>query len=127
MGASLLALILLLLVQKRLLGALWLMLALIGFPLFTTLFFGEDPTRDLVIVGAPMILLICVVGGALAAQGFHRLPGEPGVWLVWSSLLVSLIPMLYFFIYPEAAFDFGVHMLISWNNGTPIDWSGNNR
>lgn len=127
LGASLLILVLILVIQKRALGALWLLMAVIGFPLFMTLFFGEDPTRDLVIVGAPMIILICVVGASIAAEGFRKLPGDPETWIIWIATLVTLLPTLYFFIRPEASFDFGVHMLISWNNGTPIDWSGNNR
>ncbi len=127
LGAALLVFVVILLAQRRLIAAVWILLAVIGFPLFTTLFFGEDPTRDLVIVGAPMIILISVVGAALAAEGFKRLPGSSTTWLVWSAALVTLLPMLYFFVHPEASFDFGVHMLISWNNGTPIDWSGNNR
>jgi hypothetical protein len=127
LGASVLLLLATLLIQQSIRAAIWVLLVVICFPLFTTLIFGEDPTRDLVIVGAPMILLICVVGSSLAADGFRRLPGLPSTWLVWAATLVSLVPMLYFFVYPEAAFDFGVHLLISWNNGTAIDWSGNVR
>ncbi len=127
LGASVLALIVILLLVKRGLHVWVIVTALLLFPLFTTLFFGEDPTRDLVIVGAPMILLVIVVASRTLGTWFAELPGQPRVWLDWAALVVTLLPMLYMFMYPEAPYDFLVHMLISWNNGTPIDWSGSAR
>ena len=127
LGGGLILLLLALILLPSFKQVVWLIVVVVAFPLAATLVFGEDPTRDLVIVGAPMIILIVLDGGAIFAELVQRLPGRSEVWLTWSALLISMLPVLYFFIYAEEAFNFTIHMLISWNNGTPIDWSGNNR
>lgn len=127
LGAATLVLVLVALTLRSWRPMLWLMIVVIGFPLFTTLFFGEDPTRDLAIVAAPAVLLMCVVGGRLIGALTAALPGGSGAWSAWLVLALTLLPTLYFFVQPEAPFSFAVHMLTSWNNGTPIDWTGNTR
>lgn len=126
-GAILFVIVLVLVAQRRVWQGFVLIFFVIAFPLFTTLLFGEDPTRDLAIVGAPMLIMILVVSAPTLSDGLRRLPGKFSTWITALCLATCLLPMTYFFIYSESAFNFAVHLLISWNNGTPIDWSGNHR
>jgi hypothetical protein len=127
LGATLLILVLIGLTLRSWTWIIWLFAAVIAFPLLTTLFFGEDPTRDLAIVAAPAVILLCVVGARLIALLTSVLPGGAIAWSAWLVVIVTLLPTLYFFVQPEAPFSFAIHMLTSWNNGTPIDWTGNTR
>lgn len=127
MGAMTFVLVLLVLVQPRLVGAIGLVFAVVLFPLGTTLFFGEDPTRDLVIVGVPALIILLLEAAPLIQRSIARLPGKPMMWLTWTAIMVTLLPTVYYFFTSEVAYNFVTHMLISWNNGTPIDWSGNTR
>jgi hypothetical protein len=127
LGAICLLLILILMNLPRRRNMLWLLIAVIVFPLFTTVFFGEDPTRDLTIVTAPALIALIVVGSSVVSSLLMKVPEWSTAWKVWGSIAVTILPTLYFFVQPEAPFDFAIHMLTSWNNGTPIDWSGNTR
>lgn len=127
LGSVTLVLIMLLVAQTRWRDVWVLLLFVIALPLATTLFFGEDPTRDLVVSGAPMMLALIVVGSTYLGEFAQRLPAGPGPWLTWGAILVTLLPTTYLFIRTEDPYDFLVHLLISWNNGTPIDWSGSAR
>ena len=127
LGAMTFVLLLLVIAQPSLKSALWLLGSVIAFPLATTLFFGEDPTRDLVIVGVPALVILLLKAGPMIRQLVEALPGIPIVWLTWSAVVVTLLPTVYFFFTSEIAYNFINHLLISWNNGTPVDWSGNTR
>jgi hypothetical protein len=127
LGAVSLLLILVLLRLQKPLHIVWLIIAVIIFPLLTTIFFGEDPTRDLTIVTAPALITLIVVGLTGVSELVNRSAQWAPVWLVWGAITITILPTLYFFVEPEAPFDFAIHMLTSWNNGTPIDWSGNTR
>jgi hypothetical protein len=127
LGALSLVLILVIFVLPKKWHMLFLISSVIIFPLFTTIFFGEDPTRDLTIVAAPMLIVLVVAGSKIFAQLLEKTPAWSVVWLVWGAVAITILPTLYFFVQPEAPFDFAIHMLTSWNNGTPIDWSGNTR
>lgn len=127
LGAMSFVLLLLIMAQPRLASAIWLVMAAVAFPLGTTLFFGEDPTRDLVIVGVPALVILLLEATPLIQRIVARLSGAPIVWLTWMAIAVTLLPTVYYFFTSEVAYNFVTHMLISWNNGTPIDWSGNTR
>jgi len=127
LGALSLLLILVIFALPKKWQMLFLVSSVIIFPLLTTIFFGEDPTRDLTIVTAPILIVLVVAGSEIFAQFLKRTPTWSEVWSVWGSVAIAILPTLYFFVQPEAPFDFAIHLLTSWNNGTPIDWSGNNR
>ncbi len=125
LGATALLFVLCLLLQRS-----WLLMAyssavVVIVPLLVSTLFGEDRTRDLVMISAPTILVIAIVGSRTFAELAVRLPGGTRVWLTWAAVIVTMIPLTYFYLSAEEPFHWAKELLISINNGMsfPLDGS----
>jgi hypothetical protein len=56
-----------------------------------------------------------------------RLPGGAQVWLIWAAVIATLIPLTYFYLYAEEPFHWAKELLISLNNGVPLEQDGSPR
>ena len=89
--------------------------------------FGEDRTRDLVMICAPVILVIAILGSRTVGALVRDLPGGASVWLAWAAIIVTLIPLTYFYLYAEEPFHWAKELLIALNNGVPLEQDGSPR
>lgn len=127
LGAATLVLVLCLLLMRTWWTAAYVVLVLTAVPLAVSTLFGEDRTRDLVMICAPAILAIVIVGSRTIGQLARRLPGGATPWLAWAAVLVTLIPLTYFYLDAEEPFHWLKELLISINNGVPFPQDGSPR
>ncbi|MDO8307754.1 MAG: hypothetical protein Q7V58_05265 [Actinomycetota bacterium] len=127
LGASVLVLVLCLLLVRTWWIAAYVVLVVTAVPLTVSTLFGEDRTRDLVMICAPAILAIAIVGSRTIGQLARRLPGGATPWLAWAAVIVTLIPLTYFYLDAEEPFHWLKELLISINNGVPFPQDGSPR
>jgi hypothetical protein len=127
LGVTALLLVLCLLLQRSWLMAFYLLLVVIALPLVVSTLFGEDRTRDLVMICAPTIMVIAILGSRTLGELARSLPGGATVWLTWAAVLVTLIPLTYFYLHAEEPFHWAKELLIAVNNGVPLPQDGSPR
>ena len=127
LGATALLLLVALLAQRSWRMAAYLLVVVTILPICLATVFGEDRTRDLALICAPMILAIAVYGSRTIGELAVRLPGGAQVWLIWAAVIVTLIPLTYFYLYAEEPFHWAKELLIALNNGVPLEQDGSPR
>jgi hypothetical protein len=127
LGVATLLLVLVIVVQRSWLKSIYLLAVVIVIPIITSFVVGEDRTRDLALICAPMIIVLIVVGTGMVGELVEGLPGNPRTWLIWLSVLVTLIPLTYFYMYAEEPFRYLKELIIAVNNGVPLDQDGSAR
>jgi hypothetical protein len=127
LGATALLLVIALVSQRSWQIAAYLLLVVIVLPLVITTLVGEDRTRDLALVCAPMIIVIIVYGSRMAGELSKSLPGGADVWLAWGAVVVTLIPLTYFYLQAEESFHWAKELLIAVNNGVMLPQNGSAR
>ncbi len=124
LGVATFALILVVLSQKRPSQIVGTVILLLVAPLVCTTIAGDDPSRDTVLVAAPMLLVLCVVGASLTTGLLQRHVKDIPRSLDLLAVAVSLLPLVYVFQRFEFPFNFLKLIVISLNNGTDVDWTG---
>lgn len=127
LGVTALLLVLCLLLVRTWWIALYLLVLIVAAPLVVSTLFGEDRTRDLVMICAPVILAIAVLGSRTFARLVVDLPGGAVRWLTWAAVIVTLIPLGYYYLDAEESFHWLKELLISINNGVPFPQDGSLR
>ncbi len=127
LGVTAILLLICLLLVRSWWVALYIAAVVIVVPLVVSTVFGEDRTRDLVMICAPVILVIAVVGSGVIARLVQDLPGGATVWLTWIAVIVTMIPLTYFYLYAEEPFHWAKELLIAVNNGVPLEQDGSPR
>ncbi len=127
LGVATLLLVLCLILQRSWLMAAYLLVIIILVPLVVSTMFGEDRTRDLVMIAAPAIIMIAVLGSRIFGQLAAGLPGGSAVWLTWATVIVTMIPLTYFYLHAEEPFHWAKELLISINNGVVFPQDGSPR
>lgn len=127
LGATALLLVLCLLLVRSWWVALHVVVLMVAAPLVVSTLFGEDRTRDLVMICAPAIIAIAVLGSRTVGQLVQDLPGGSARWLTWAAVIVTLIPLGYYYLDAEESFHWLKELLISINNGVPFPQDGSLR
>jgi len=127
LGAAALLLVLALVSQRSWQMAAYVLAVAVLLPLIVTTLVGEDRTRDLALVCAPMILAIIVCGSRIAGNLSKSLPGGAEAWLAWGAVFVTLIPLTYFYLQAEESFHWAKELLIALNNGVMLPQNGSAR
>lgn len=127
LGVTALLLVLCLLLQKSWWLAVYLVAVIVAMPLVASTLFGEDRTRDLVMICAPAIIAIAILGSRTIGQLVVDLPGGSVRWLTWAAVIVALIPLTYYYLDAEESFHWVKELLISINNGVPFPQDGSPR
>lgn len=127
LGVTALLLVLCLLLQRSWLTAAYLLVVVVAVPLVVSTVFGEDRTRDLVLICAPTIMVVAILGSRTFGELVRTLPGGPAVWLTWAAVVVTLIPLTYFYLTAEEPFHWAKELLIAVNNGVPFPQDGSPR
>lgn len=127
LGVTALLLVLCLLLVRNWWLALYLAVVLIPLPLVVSTMFGEDRTRDLVMICAPAIIAIAILGSRQVGVLVRDLPGGATAWLTWAAVLVALVPLAYYYLDAEESFYWLKELLISINNGVPFPQDGSLR
>lgn len=127
LGAVALLLVLCLLLQRTVLQAAYVLVVLAVLPIVISTLVGEDRTRDLVMICAPAIFVVALVGSGALARGLAVLPGRSEVWLTWAAVVVTLIPLTYFYLDAEEPWHWVKELLIAVNNGVPLEQDGSPR
>jgi len=127
LGVATVLLVLCLILQRSWLMAAYLLAIVILVPLVVSTMFGEDRTRDLVMIAAPGIIMIAILGSRVFGQLAAGLPGGSAVWLTWAAVIVTMIPLTYFYLHAEEPFHWAKELLISINNGVEFAQDGSPR
>ncbi len=127
LGVTALLLVLCLVLQRSWVTVVYTLAVIIAVPLVVATMFGEDRTRDLVMICAPAILAIAILGCRTVGRLVRDLPGGPAPWLGWAAVIVTLIPLTYFYLDAEEPFHWLKELLISLNNGVPFPQDGSPR
>lgn len=127
LGVTSLLLILCLLLMRSWWLALYVLTVIVALPLVVSTVFGEDRTRDLVMISAPAIIAIAILGSRTVGQLVSGLPGGSIRWLSWATVIVALIPLTYYYLDAEESFTWLKALLISLNNGVPFPQDGSPR
>ena len=127
LGVATLLLVVVIVVQRSWVKSIYLLAVIIVIPVITSFVVGEDRTRDLVLICAPMIIALIVAGTDMVSELVESLPGNPRTWLIWLSVLVTLIPLTYFYMHAEEPFRYLKELIIAVNNGVPLNQNGSAR
>lgn len=127
LGVATLLVLLFAVVQRGWIRGLYLLLVVVVAPILVSTVVGEDRTRDLVLVVAPMLLVVIVAGSEVIRELVEGLPGGGRTWLVWLAALATVIPLTYFYLYAEEPFRFVKELVIALNNGVPLEMDGGAR
>ena len=126
-GVSLLLVLLIAISQQRLIPALYLIvIAVLAPPIIATLF-GEDRTRDTVLISLPILLVVVLVGCQEVFKVLDREDGNITASVGLISIAISLIPVGYFYLYSEEPFRYLKELFIAINNGTLLPSDGSAR
>ena len=96
-------------------------------PIVISTVVGEDRTRDIVLITAPVILAIVIIGSRMLVALINRLPGPQLHWVTWAAILATCIPLTYFYLYAEEPFHWLKELVIALNNGVPMELDGSAR
>lgn len=127
LGVALFALLLCVVASKRWWLAVYILGVAVLAPVVAATVLGEDRTRDLTLISAPMILAIVIVGAGLSEQIFERLRGSTTRWMVLAVLIATVIPSTYFYLHAEEPFHWLKELVIAVNNGVPMTQDGSAR
>ena len=127
LGAAVFFVLLFALLQRRWLNVVLLLAVVILIPIIAGFTFGEDRTRDISLIMAPIILVLVLEGATRLPSLVNRLPGPRDQWLTWIAILVSLIPITYFYLYAEEPFRWMKELVVALNNGVAVSFDGSTR
>ena len=120
LGAAVFLVLLAALIQRSWIKTIYMVAVIVVLPISIGFTFGEDRTRDIALICAPLILAISMTGSRYFSAMVEMLPGDARTWLAWSALLVSLIPFTYYYLDAEEAWRWTKEVIISINNGVPM-------
>lgn len=127
LGMSVLVILFIIIMQRNWWQGIYLVGITMIIPVIVSFVFGEDRTRDSALVTAAVIIAVAVTGSERLAQVVAKLPGDPNIWLVWIALVMSLVPMAFFYLEAEESWRWTKELLVSLNNGVPMPIDGSAR
>ena len=120
LGSAVFLVFLVALIQRSWMKTIYMVVVVVVLPITIGFTFGEDRTRDMALICAPLILAISMTGSRHLSVIIEMLPGDARTWLAWSALLISLIPFTYYYLDAEEAWRWTKEVIISINNGVPM-------
>lgn len=127
LGMTVVVVLFIIILQRSWWKGLYLIVITMIIPVIVSFVFGEDRTRDSALVLAGVIIAVAVTGSGLIAQVMARVSGDPRTWLVLVSVVISLIPMTFFYLEAEESWRWTKELLVSLNNGVPLPIDGSAR